>query len=464
MSSEFEDNYDLLKIEISNLRRKAAVNAQIGEFVSEIYSLQDEKAVFDILTRRIYELTTFDRMAYLSLTPDTNELKVSFSMGFEHEKNPSFSFNIFEDPVDKNIITAIFDKKVAVVENGFSDINDLSLRLDMNSYIIIPMVFCAKEEIGDEETEEEYNTPFGKEKDMLRSSYFAVSGLFIFDCSKMDDLEISSNISISEKIINLARITINNILVLRKFKEETEKNKKELEQARIVQEHLLPENLPCNDFLQSFAFYIPVAEVGGDYYDLFLLKEGVYAVFIADVSGHGVGAALVMAAAKFLLKTYASSNLSPSRTLRKINEVLVELVPTNRFITAFYAIIDTSKRNMTYTCAGHCPILLVNKETKDYMQFQSDGFFVGMFPELDLPDHECKYDKGKNRLVLYTDGIVDSSNKEKMQYGLIRLKTVINKTIEKPTKDAVDEVMSNLRKFIGKTEIVDDMTLLIVDF
>jgi serine phosphatase RsbU (regulator of sigma subunit) len=65
---------------------------------------------------------------------------------------------------------------------------------------------------------------------------------------------------------------------------------------------------------------------------------------------------------------------------------------------------------------------------------------------------------------LNTDGIVDSKKKKKMQYGLIRLKTVINKTIEKPTKDAVDEVMSNLRKFIGKTEIVDDMTLLIVDF
>jgi serine phosphatase RsbU (regulator of sigma subunit) len=454
-----------LHAEISNLRRKAAINAQIGEFVSEIYDLQDEKEVFDSLTQRLYELTTFEKMAFLSFVPDTANLIVSFSKGFKHDKGLSFSFDVFENS-DENIISAIFYKKSVVIKNGFSEINDLSLRLDMDSYSIIPIVIYSGEKTDEKESVEieEDDISFRREKDMLKTICFAVSGIFVFDCGDMDDLEAAENISLSEKIIHLAGKTINNILVLKKFRQETERNKKELEQARIVQEKLLPEKLPCNDFLQSFAFYIPVDEVGGDYYDLFVLKEGIYAVFIADVSGHGVSAALVMSATKILLKTYASADLTPSQTLRKINEVLVNHFPTNHFVTAFYAVIDTNKRNITYTCAGHCPILLFNKETKEYMQFQSDGFFVGMFPELDLPDHEYKYSKGKNRLLLYTDGVVDSSNKEKMQYGLIRLKTIVNKTLEKSAKETVDEVMNNLCKFIGKTDIADDMTLFIVDF
>jgi serine phosphatase RsbU (regulator of sigma subunit) len=84
--------------------------------------------------------------------------------------------------------------------------------------------------------------------------------------------------------------------------------------------------LPSGNFLQSTAFYLPVAGVGGDYYDLFALKDGVYAAIVADVSGHGLSAALVMAAMKILLKSNASPDLSPSKTLQKINEMLVNHV------------------------------------------------------------------------------------------------------------------------------------------
>jgi len=307
-------------------------------------------------------------------------------------------------------------------------------------------------------------TPFAKEKNLLRESYFPVSGIFIFSGGRMDEAELRNNAPISEKLIRLAGMTMNNIIVLESLRLTCEKNEKELKQARIVQEKLLPEKLPCNDFLQSFAFYIPVDEVGGDYYDLFTLKDGVYAVFIADVSGHGVSAALVMSAAKILLKTIASADLDPAQTLRKVNDTLVNHISANRFLTAFYAIIDTTQKKITYTCAGHCPILLFNKDKKDYQQFQSDGFFVGMFPELDLPNHEYRYNKGENRLILYTDGVVDCQNREKIQFGLIRLKSIIAKTLEKSADKVVETVIEEVKKFIGNCDIEDDQTLFIVDF
>jgi serine phosphatase RsbU (regulator of sigma subunit) len=466
---------DNLKNEIMNLRKQAAINSQLGEFVLEIYNMKSVSNVFDALIKRLYMLTFFDRIVFLTLNIDTAELKIEFSRGFGHGDHPHFSFDIFENP-DANIISAIFDKKSTVVVNGFCDINDLSLRLDMDNYLMVPMVLHNEEDDGEHLSEETQETSqneneserekqsFVEERNKLKNPYFPVSGIFVFSGDKMDETELKTNATILEKIIRLAGMTMNNILVLERLQLTCEKNEKELKQARGVQQKLLPEKLPCNDFLQSFAFYIPVEEVGGDYYDLFMLKDGVYAVFIADVSGHGVSAALVMSAAKILLKTIASADLDPAQTLRKVNDTLVNNISVNRFLTAFYAIIDTNQRKMTYTCAGHCPILLFNKDKKDYQQFQSDGFFVGMFPELDLPNHEFRYTKGENRLILYTDGVVDCQNRKKSQFGLIRLKSIIAKTLDESAEHAVQTVENEMKKFIGNYAIEDDQTIFIVDF
>jgi len=440
-----------------NIKNKNDTNARIGEFILEIGDMQNVSGIFDSLTKRLYELTSFNKMVYLMLSPDVAELKVLFSHGYSHEEMPQFFFDIFEDP-DQNILSAIFEKKTAVVKNGISAINDLSIRLDLDNYVMIPMVLRSE---GEENTE----TPLIKEKEVLKSMKFLLAGVFVFGCGdEQDESKIKYEISLAEKFIRLTGMIIKDILILENFRLTAEKNKKELEAARTIQEKLLPEKLPQNDILQAFAFYIPVEEVSGDYYDLFMLSEGVYAVFIADVSGHGVSAALIMSAAKILLKTIASANLPPAQTLRKVNEELVNHIPANRFMTAFYAIIDTNSRKMTYTCAGHCPILLFNKQSKEYLQFQSDGFSLGMFPELDLPNHEYYYKKNENRLVLYTDGIVDCFNKEKTQFSLIRLKSIIAKTLEMSGDKVVSEVMESVRNFMGTRSSEDDLTLLVVDF
>lgn len=463
---------EALKKEILNLHKLSAINTRIGELVSEIYDLQSVEEVFASLKKHLCELTTFERMVYLMLSSDTAELRVEITQGFSLEENPQFSFNIFDVP-DKNIISAIFEKKTAVIQNGIEEINDLSIRLDIDNYAMIPMILDTESEFDialenlcaaqSEDYEEE--CPFAKEKEILKYARFSFAGIFVFDCgSEMSEEDRNGNISLAERIIKLAEMRINNILVLESLRQTSEKNKKELEAARAVQEKLLPEKLPCNDILQAHAFYIPVNEVGGDYYDLFQLKEGVYAVFVADVSGHGVSAALIMSAAKILFKTIASADLPPAETLRKLNEELVNHLPTNRFLTAFYAIIDTNKRKINYTCAGHCPILLFNKQSKEYQQFQSDGFFIGMFPGLELPNHEYYYTKGENRLCLYTDGVVDCFNKEKAQFGLVRLKSIILKTLEMPADSVVKEVMDNMKKFMGNREPEDDLTLFVVDF
>ena len=468
------ENSDKIREEIFHLRKLSAINNQIGEFVSEIYDLQSVSEVFESLRKYLYELTTFDKSVYLTLLLDSAELKVDFTQGFTLEETPNFSFDIFEVP-DKNIISAVFERKTSVISNGINDINDLSIRLDMDNYALVPMILrsekekssseVAAENLSAAQNEDGEENPFAKEREKLKYLRFSVAGVFVFDCGvKMNKSERNDNISLAEKIIKLAGTKINNLLVLEDLRRTSEINKKELEAARQVQEKLLPEKLPFNDVLQTAAFYVPVNEIGGDYYDLFQLKEGVFAVLIADVSGHGASAALIMSAAKILFKTIASADLSPSQTLKRLNEELINHIPTNRFLTTFYAIIDTNRRKIDYTSAGHCPIVLFNKRSKEYVQFQSNGFPVGISPDLQLPNHEYYYHKGDNRLCLYTDGVVDCFNKERMQFGLVRLKSIIAKTLELPSYKVVNEVWDNVKKFTGNRKSEDDLTLFVVDF
>jgi len=461
--------------ELRNLRKQAAADAQISEFISEIHYMKSVGAVFDALVTRLCRLEFFENITYLSLNHETAELKVEFSHGFKRENDLQFSFNIFEIR-DAEIISTVFDMESKIVSDGISKGNDLSLRLDINNYVTIPLLY---KEVKQNESEEEKissvskanmeasvdesEEEFEREKNKLKDHFFPVSGVFVFGCENISNAD-GTDISTAKKLIRLAGMSMNNILVLEKLREINEKNEAELKRARTVQGKLLPEKLPCNYTLRSFAYYNPVEAVGGDYYDLFLLKEGVYAVFIADVSGHGISAALVMSAAKVLLKTIAGPDLGPAQTLKKINDALLTHINADRYLTAFYAIIDTNHCKINYTCAGHCPSLLFNKNTKEYVQFQSDGFFIGMFPELDLPNREYRYKKDENRLVLYTDGVVDCQNREGVKFELVRLKTTIARTLEMSAEDVIDTITKELKVFTGNGDIKDDQTILIVDF
>jgi len=458
--------------ELFELRKQIAINSQIGEFVSEVHDIEEASNVFDALLNHLCQLTFFNKIVFLTLSIDTAELKVLFSRGFKHEDNPNFAFNIFEIQ-DNEILSAIFERQTQIVASGFGSSNDLSLRLDMDNYIIIPLVYNTyktnaekheNNEDAENVNEEVISDEFYKEKQKLKDPYFPVSGIFVFGGDNLSEFDINESIPIAEKLIHIAGITMTGILALENLRKMNEKHEEELKRAQLIQEKFLPEKLPNDYHLQCSALYKPVEDIGGDYYDFFALRDGVYALFIADVAGHGVSAALVMSTAQSLLKTTASADLGPAQTLRKINDTLKNHIKAERYLTAFYAIIDTTQNKMTYTCAGHCPTLLFNKKSGEYQQFQSVGFPVGLFPELDLPNHEYYYKKDENRLVLYTDGVTDCQNREGAKFELIRLNSIVAKTLDCSPENVVATITKELESFRGSAEMKDDQTLLIVDF
>ncbi|MCL2843832.1 MAG: serine/threonine-protein phosphatase [Chitinivibrionia bacterium] len=461
------------KYEIFELRKQIATNSQISEFISDIYNAKEFAYVFKSLITRLSRMAFSNKFLFLDLDCETAELKANFSYGFKQEERPYFTFNIFEIH-DNEIISTIFEREVKIVSNGFESANELSLRLDMDNYVMIPLVYQADNDVNidsdendadENDTDDEAETEeFCDEKKILKDPYFPVSGIFVFGYDNLSDFDINENIPTTEQLIHIAGITMNNILVSNKLRQVNEKYKAELLRARAVQKKLLPENLPSDYFLQAFAFYKPVDEIGGDYYDLFLLDKGIYAIFIADVAGHGASAALIMAATKTALKAIASVNLEPAQTLKKMNDTLVNSVNAGRHLTAFYAIIDTNQSKITYANAGHCPTLVFNKISGEYQMFQSGGFYIGTFLELDPQNYEYNYQKDENRLILYTDGITDCQNRDGAMYGLVRLQSAVVKTLDKSPESASKSIAKELKYFKGCTETKDDQTLLIVDF
>ena len=157
---------------------------------------------------------------------------------------------------------------------------------------------------------------------------------------------------------------------------------------------------------------------GGDYYDAFSISEGVYGLVVADVSGHGVASALIMSMVKVLLKSIVLEEKSPQKTLELINQTFLSEIKTDNFVTIFYAVLDTNNHVLHYTSAGHCPVLLFNRQTRSCDIIKADGLFLGVFPDMMLSESKFEYIPGTVRLVLYTDGLTEAKNKKEEMYGL----------------------------------------------
>ncbi|HSQ40877.1 MAG TPA: PP2C family protein-serine/threonine phosphatase [Fibrobacteraceae bacterium] len=237
--------------------------------------------------------------------------------------------------------------------------------------------------------------------------------------------------------------------------------RRDLERAKGVQTKLLPAEFP-KGLRGVAAHYAAHIEIGGDYYDCFEVGPDLYALVIADVSGHGVSAALVMSMFKTLLKQVAQQTTSPAETLRRVNQAFVSEVNTDMFVTTFYGIWDKSNRVLRWTSAGHTPILLMNQQSGSIQELSSQGLFLGMFDEIRCGDQECPIE-GEQRILLYTDGIVEAANATGEQFGPARLVSCLQEARGQSPKECLQIILERLQQHIGNTPLADDLTLLCCD-
>ena len=238
---------------------------------------------------------------------------------------------------------------------------------------------------------------------------------------------------------------------------ERERIEQELQVARRIQQELLPETTPELDGWQIAAYYRPAREVGGDFYDFLELSDDRLGLVVGDATGHGMPAALVMAAARSMLRAVAQPLDSPGEVLARVNHALYPDIPSDMFVTCFYAILEAESGRLLYANAGHdLPYL---RQGGIAEELRARGTPLGLMPGMDYEEKEIVLDAGES-VLFYSDGLVEAHDPHREMFGFPRLRALVTEH-DDADGSLVDRLLNELSGFVGDGwEQEDDITLL----
>lgn len=229
----------------------------------------------------------------------------------------------------------------------------------------------------------------------------------------------------------------------------------ELEVAGVIQQTLLPNQVPQLPGWQLNAFYRPARQMGGDYYDFSDLPGGRLGIFIGDVSGKGVPAALVMATTRAILRAAAEQIISPGEVLKRANDLLYPDILPMMFVTCLYAVLDPDNGRLLYANAGHD--LPMHRSVNGTDELWATGMPLGLVPGSTYEEEEIRLLPGEC-VLFYNDGLVEAHNSERELFGLPRLSELV--AAHPGGADLIDFLLGKLGEFTGaEWEREDDLTL-----
>jgi serine phosphatase RsbU (regulator of sigma subunit)/DNA-binding transcriptional regulator YhcF (GntR family) len=235
--------------------------------------------------------------------------------------------------------------------------------------------------------------------------------------------------------------------------------RQEAEYALDIQRGLLPREIPQAPGFTIAGSWQPARTVGGDYYDVFKLSDTKIALVIADVSGKGIPAALLMASLQATVKAYATSDSSPRDVCGKVNRAISASNTLGKFITFFYAVLDSGGRRLTYSNAGHNPPLLARQDGS-FLKLETGGAVLGVFVDGAYEQASIDLLPG-DRLVLFTDGITEAAGSMEEEFGEERLIAILRENPAAPAPALRDAIMQRVSQFC-RENFTDDATLLTV--
>jgi sigma-B regulation protein RsbU (phosphoserine phosphatase) len=233
---------------------------------------------------------------------------------------------------------------------------------------------------------------------------------------------------------------------------------KELDVARRIQLSILPAEFPQSAQFQVAVRYVPMTSVAGDFYEYVVAEDGKAGLLIADVSGHGVPAALIASMVKLAAVSQRAIASDPSRLLHGMNTVLCGNTQS-QFVTAAYVYMDSHSREFRYSAAGHPPMLLLRDGT--VVEVQENGLILAAFDFATYSNATHRLEQG-DRLLLYTDGVVEASNPTGDFFGREALSQALARTTGSSPAEAADLILSSVQKWSATQE--DDLTLIVCDF
>jgi sigma-B regulation protein RsbU (phosphoserine phosphatase) len=249
-------------------------------------------------------------------------------------------------------------------------------------------------------------------------------------------------------------VAVNNARRFQQERLEKERMNREVQEARVIQEALLPKSPPFIPGFSIAGLTNPAGVVGGDWYDFIALDNGHWGMVLADVSGKGTAAALLMSATRGMLRSLAEACCTPGEVLTKLNRLMVEDFPKGKFVTMIYGVLDPAARTFTFANAGHLPPLLVDSSGAQCLRGESGlplGLSFGTFSEnsVHLPEG--------SRLVLYSDGITEAFNGNEEEYGISRLESHFAQG-----NACAESILREVRNFSAPEPLRDDATVIVI--
>ncbi len=246
---------------------------------------------------------------------------------------------------------------------------------------------------------------------------------------------------------------------------ERERIKNELNTAHNIQQSLLPHEFPPypeRDEFDIYALMDPAREVGGDFYNYFLIDDDHLCLVIADVSGKGIPAALFMMMSKIIVQSYANTSLSPAEILTRANETICENNPIEMFVTVWLGILEISTGKLKAANAGHeYPYLM--KNGKFSILKDKHGLVLGSIDGIRYKEYEIQMEPG-DRVFVYTDGVPEATDSSMKMFELDRLAETLNKDPGASAEQILVNVITAINNFVKDSEQFDDITMLCLEY
>jgi len=247
----------------------------------------------------------------------------------------------------------------------------------------------------------------------------------------------------------------------RLFKEVLEKERidKELEVAASIQKMILPKTIPQIEGFEIAGMNVPTKQVGGDYFDVITLPDGKVALVIADATGKGVPAALLVTTLQACLRAYLESDLSLEALMQRVNRVIFHNSTENKFISFFMGILHPASKKLEIVNAGHYPPLIARN--CNLLKLWNTGVLLGCFETAKFVRKEYLL-QSNDVLVMFTDGITEANNAKGQAYGDERLEKIITENCMKTAHELKEAIYKDVKMFEAGAEQTDDITILIV--
>ena len=280
-----------------------------------------------------------------------------------------------------------------------------------------------------------------------------VIGVFAVDHSELDGFA-EDQLAILEALAGHITVAIENARVFQEQRLLHDRIHREAQEARTIQQALIPKSSPLIPGFKFESAWEPAGTVAGDWYDWIELASGRLGIVLADVSGKGMPAALLMSATRATLRTLARLDLSPGETLKQLNHMLLTDMPANKFVTMIYGVLDPASRTITFASAGHLRPLFIHDRC-EFLPINTGlplGLAASTYPEYTV------HLKAGTQVLLYSDGITEAMNRDDEEFGAGRMVEHFLRT-----EACIEGLFEEVRRFsVGSTHTDDATAVLIV--